>query len=1156
MYLRLICSGQRLRTGAKSELQGKASSIICIIHATVQWMYKQFFLILFAGSDRSSDAVSVLLQGWVPSLLLHLLHRAASAHSRLRDQMLARDRDADAGIPSYPALTKEEEGAVYALLDSGHEAFFYLALANTKRTARLAASPHLLARWAVEILTGQSEAALTFVQEYDKGSLGLGDVLASLSTGDGEGDKEEEEVKHMFKELKQATDTVVNSLFVLRKMLKVRSGVEREEGHFGHEQHWEVHSEAGSQGENGWGDSWDDAGNGVGDIVGDLPHVHHQQQEMRPHQQQGLMRGSATAGFPTAATAAGAGAWGSAAVQGRGGRGRLGSKGLGRNPAAAAAAVDTGRGNASRPRPSPSHPLAPRGRGHRGTRVVSTASADRGGEGGSGSGSSRGKGLFGRGWGRGQKETKHGVQGGVLPLPELTINMHKYQQQPLVAQPLRSLPSLVVSPGGHPVSPGLSPGQAVQQEQQQQTLTVVLSNGSSSAASGAALNSPLSSAEGKVPGLADYLSTYSTIAPSYDAVRAARARAAAVAVGGVPVTAAIAAAVAGGVPVTATAAAAAAGSLPIAAAAGGAGAAGAVPLRGMHGSGGGAAAVAGGVPLSGAAAAGGMPVTAVAAAIAAVGVPLSAAAGGAVAAGGGPLHGTNVGGGGGGAGGVPFTTAPASSIQISTSSQLEQPLARTSFEFPKTLTEGFGSPVGSFVPTHSFTEGPLVSIDGQIGSLSRSGVQGSNRGGLGGMGGLVITSQGSPSKPNSVPGFSATASSPFAAVAISDAAAAVGPGSSAAAASGGGGDGGSVFGGTRPPAAPAAGGGSGGGGGSSISGGLRPPAAPSVSAQTSPTGAKVGSSNSSSWAAIVTMEHQRQQQQSQEQSQEQQQQAAQQLQEQQITAGIWSPFAAASAPFPTQDTAAVSAQSPHSRRGSFTSPFATATAAAQDVLGTDGSISSSPKHSLVDRGSSGLPMVVGSSSGVNQGVAVAVAAAVAAVGGEGGGGGLTSPSGAMEGFQDQYQQEESQQKQVKEAGQQQQQEQQVMSVFEVHNKVDPTSLSSSSSSQLIPVNLNALSTSTTASSSMPASQQQLQLQLQMWQQEQQRQQQQQQHIQQQQQQQLLRPQAAALVASMQDSEDAFWHVRWKELEQGITGKLGSGSYGHVYRVSLRFGVRV
>jgi hypothetical protein len=106
------------------------------------------------------------------------------------------------------------------------------------------------------------------------------------------------------------------------------------------------------------------------------------------------------------------------------------------------------------------------------------------------------------------------------------------------------------------------------------------------------------------------------------------------------------------------------------------------------------------------------------------------------------------------------------------------------------------------------------------------------------------------------------------------------------------------------------------------------------------------------------------------------------------------------------------------------------------------------------------------------------------------------------------------------------------------DKIHPSSGSTSSSnSQLIPVNVNALSTSTTASSSLPPSQQQLQLQFQLWQQ-------------QQQQVQPLQPHPEALLASMQNTEDAFWHVRWKDLEQGITGKLGNGSYGHVYRVSL------
>lgn len=46
-----------------------------------------------------------------------------------------------------------------------------------RRTARLCRQPGDLACWALEILQGQTEQALRFVQEYDSGTLGLGDLV-------------------------------------------------------------------------------------------------------------------------------------------------------------------------------------------------------------------------------------------------------------------------------------------------------------------------------------------------------------------------------------------------------------------------------------------------------------------------------------------------------------------------------------------------------------------------------------------------------------------------------------------------------------------------------------------------------------------------------------------------------------------------------------------------------------------------------------------------------------------------------------------------------------------------------------------------------------------------------------------------------------------
>ena len=64
------------------------------------------------------------------------------------------------------------------------EAFFYLALTNTRRVARLCSSPDGLACWALEILKDAAEGALKFVQDYDTSALGLGQVLEASGSHD------------------------------------------------------------------------------------------------------------------------------------------------------------------------------------------------------------------------------------------------------------------------------------------------------------------------------------------------------------------------------------------------------------------------------------------------------------------------------------------------------------------------------------------------------------------------------------------------------------------------------------------------------------------------------------------------------------------------------------------------------------------------------------------------------------------------------------------------------------------------------------------------------------------------------------------------------------------------------------------------------------
>lgn len=46
------------------------------------------------------------------------------------------------------------------------EAFYYLALSNTRRVSRLSAAPESLAVWALELLQDAAEGALKFVQVW------------------------------------------------------------------------------------------------------------------------------------------------------------------------------------------------------------------------------------------------------------------------------------------------------------------------------------------------------------------------------------------------------------------------------------------------------------------------------------------------------------------------------------------------------------------------------------------------------------------------------------------------------------------------------------------------------------------------------------------------------------------------------------------------------------------------------------------------------------------------------------------------------------------------------------------------------------------------------------------------------------------------------
>ena len=73
-----------------------------------------------------------------------------------------------------------EEEALYGVLDSLQASFSRLALVNTRRTALLSSRPQPLSYFALEILREQLEQALRLVQNYDKSTLGLTDLLTDV----------------------------------------------------------------------------------------------------------------------------------------------------------------------------------------------------------------------------------------------------------------------------------------------------------------------------------------------------------------------------------------------------------------------------------------------------------------------------------------------------------------------------------------------------------------------------------------------------------------------------------------------------------------------------------------------------------------------------------------------------------------------------------------------------------------------------------------------------------------------------------------------------------------------------------------------------------------------------------------------------------------
>lgn len=149
---------------------------------------------------------------WVPGLLLSLLHHCQSAHKQLRDELAGTGQTRENPNLSLEDRYAEDE-ELFELLDALQYSFFELTLSTVKRTARLLKHPDALELTLLDQLKEQAEHSLRFVQEYDQGSLGLGDILAVMNQQEG---------KRLFRTLKRATDQVVNGLLHVKRLLKAK----------------------------------------------------------------------------------------------------------------------------------------------------------------------------------------------------------------------------------------------------------------------------------------------------------------------------------------------------------------------------------------------------------------------------------------------------------------------------------------------------------------------------------------------------------------------------------------------------------------------------------------------------------------------------------------------------------------------------------------------------------------------------------------------------------------------------------------------------------------------------------------------------------------------------------------------------------------------
>ena len=108
----------------------------------------------------------------------------------------------------------EDWRACQGLVEELSDALYELALTGTHRVGSMCLSPSGLACWALELLEEQACQAVVFVRDLDRSVLGRG----------------EHGLVH-YETLRKATDTVVNAILTVRRLLKQKRAADHEGDH-------------------------------------------------------------------------------------------------------------------------------------------------------------------------------------------------------------------------------------------------------------------------------------------------------------------------------------------------------------------------------------------------------------------------------------------------------------------------------------------------------------------------------------------------------------------------------------------------------------------------------------------------------------------------------------------------------------------------------------------------------------------------------------------------------------------------------------------------------------------------------------------------------------------------------------------------------------